>query len=53
VLHRPVELAPGANQSFSIPDRYNATAIPFDWRFGRTALNDLLQRVKCHERNAA
>ena len=34
-------------------DRYNATAIPFDWRFGRTALNDLLQRVKCHERNAA
>lgn len=34
-------------------DRYNATAIPFDWRFGRTALNDLLQRVKCHEHNAA
>ena len=34
-------------------DRYNATAIPFDWRFGRTALNDLLQRAKCHERNAA
>lgn len=33
--------------------RYNATAIPFDWRFGRTALHDLLQRIERHEQAAA
>lgn len=33
--------------------RYNATAIPFDWRFGRAALHDLLQRVSRHETAAA
>lgn len=30
-------------------DRYNASARPFDWRFGRAALHDLLQRVEHHE----
>lgn len=34
-------------------ERYNATAIPFDWRFGRIALHDLLQRVNRHEQAAA
>jgi len=34
-------------------DRYNTTAIPFDWRFGRTALHNLLQRVNRHEQAAA
>ena len=33
--------------------RYNATAIPFDWRFGRAALHNLLQRVSRHETAAA
>lgn len=33
-------------------NRYNATAIPFDWRFGRAALSDLLHRIDRHERAA-
>lgn len=28
--------------------RYNATATPFDWRFGRTQLTDLLHRIDAH-----
>lgn len=34
-------------------DRYNATAVPFDWRFGRAALHNLLNRVNRHEQIAA
>ncbi|MEW1974303.1 IS630 family transposase [Microbacterium profundi] len=34
-------------------DRYNTTATPFNWRFGRTALHDLLDRVNRHEQAAA
>lgn len=34
-------------------DRYNAAAIPFDWRFGRAALHTLLERVDRHEAAAA
>ena len=30
-------------------DRYNATATPFDWRFTRTDLDRLLQRIAAHE----
>lgn len=30
-------------------DRYNATAVPFGWRFGRAALHDLLARLARHE----
>jgi hypothetical protein len=30
-------------------DRYNATATPFDWRFTRTDLDKLLQRIAAHE----
>jgi transposase len=29
--------------------RYNATAIPFDWRFGRTELTRLLARIDAHQ----
>ena len=28
--------------------RYNATARPFDWKFGRTDLDDLLARLDAH-----
>jgi hypothetical protein len=28
--------------------RFNATATPFDWRFGRTELADLLRRIDAH-----
>jgi transposase len=34
-------------------DRYNATAEPFDWRFGRKSLDHLLQRLATHEPLAA
>ena len=30
-------------------DRYNATATPFDWRFTRTDLDRLLERIAAHE----
>jgi len=30
-------------------DRYNATAKPFDWRFTRTDLDRLLERIAAHE----
>ncbi len=29
--------------------RYNAVARPFNWRFTRTDLNDLLDRLAAHE----
>jgi transposase len=29
--------------------RFNATATPFDWRFGRTELDDLLHRIDAHQ----
>ena len=32
--------------------RYNATARPFDWRFTRTDLNQLLARIRQHDRHA-
>jgi transposase len=34
-------------------DRYNATAEPFDWHFGRKSLDRLLQRLALHEPMAA
>jgi hypothetical protein len=30
-------------------DRYNAVAAPFNWRFTRNDLNDLLDRLAAHE----
>jgi hypothetical protein len=29
--------------------RYNAVAKPFNWKFTRTDLNDLLDRINAHE----
>ncbi|WP_229662323.1 IS630 family transposase [Agromyces bauzanensis] len=37
------------NRLLTFQERYNATAVPFDWRFGRAALHDLLERVGRHE----
>ena len=34
-------------------DRYNRTAIPFNWRFGRKSLHELLERLATHENPAA
>ena len=34
-------------------DRYNRTAIPFNWRFGRKSLHELLERLAAHENPAA
>lgn len=36
----------------SFQDRYNATAHPFDWRFTRDDLNQLLTRIGRHDRHA-
>ena len=33
--------------------RYNLTSVPFDWRFSRDTLHDLLDRVNRHEQAAA
>lgn len=41
------------NQLLAFQDRYNTTAIPFNWRFGRTALHALLDRINHHENIAA
>jgi transposase len=34
-------------------DRYNATAEPFDWHFGRKSLDRLLERLSVHQPQAA
>ncbi len=47
------DLATLENRLLTFQDRYNATATPFDWRFGRTALHDLLKRINDHEPLAA
>ncbi len=47
------DLATLEDRLLGFQDRYNATAVPFDWRFGRTALHDLLDRVTAHEPIAA
>ena len=31
---------------------YNAAARPFDWKFTRTGLNQLLARIRNHDRHA-
>jgi transposase len=41
-----------AQQILAFEKHYNATARPFDWRFNRTDLNQLLARVKQHDRHA-
>jgi hypothetical protein len=38
-----------AQRLLAFQDRYNATAEPFDWRFGRKSLDRLLERLTTHE----
>jgi hypothetical protein len=38
-----------AEQILAIEHHYNATARPFDWRFTRTDLNQLLTRLRRHD----
>ncbi len=42
-----------AQRLLSFQDRYNATAEPFDWHFGRRSLHRLLERLDIHEPLAA
>ena len=42
-----------AARLLAFQDRYNATAEPFDWHFGRRSLNRLLDRLTPHEPLAA
>jgi transposase len=37
-----------AQRLIEFEPRYNATAAPFDWRFTRTDLNDLVRRIQIH-----
>ena len=39
-------------QILAFQEHYNAAARPFDWRFTRTDLNQLLARVRRHDRHA-
>ena len=41
-----------AAQILAFEKHYNAAARPFDWRFTRTDLNQLLARVRQHDRHA-
>lgn len=38
-----------SRQLTAFEPRYNATARPFDWRFTRTDLNDLIRRLDSHQ----
>jgi transposase len=42
-----------ADRLLAFQDRYNATAEPFDWHFGRKSLDRLLERLSIHEPLAA
>ena len=42
-----------AERLLAFQDRYNATAEPFDWHFGRKSLDRLLERLAVHEPLAA
>ncbi|MCU1614424.1 MAG: family transposase [Frankiales bacterium] len=42
-----------AARLLAFQDRYNATAEPFDWHFGRKSLDRLLERLAIHEPLAA
>jgi len=42
-----------AERLLAFQDRYNATAEPFDWHFGRKSLDRLLERLTAHEPLAA
>jgi transposase len=40
-----------AERLIGFPDRYNLTARPFDWRFTRADLTDLVKRLDAHHTN--
>ena len=42
-----------AGRLLAFQDRYNASAEPFDWHFGRKSLDRLLERLAVHEPMAA
>ncbi len=42
-----------ADRLMAFQNRYNATAEPFDWHFGRKSLDRLLERLTVHEAPAA
>ena len=42
-----------AERLLAFQDRYNTTAEPFNWRFGRRSLNRLLERLAIHAPLAA
>jgi hypothetical protein len=42
-----------AERLLAFQDRYNATAEPFDWHYGRKSLDRLLERLTLHEPLAA
>ncbi len=41
-----------ADQILAFEQHYNATARPFDWKFTRTDLNQLLTRIRQHDPHA-
>jgi hypothetical protein len=43
------DLAALAEPILAFQARYNATATPFDWRFTRSDLDELLDRITAHE----
>ena len=42
-----------AQRLIEFEPRYNATAAPFDWRFTRADLNDLVRRIQMHRSGAS
>ena len=42
-----------AARLLAFQDRYNATAAPFDWKFTRAKLNDLICRIDAHRDGAS
>ena len=42
-----------ADRLLAFQDRYNATAVPFEWRFTRKSLDRLLERLALHDQQAA
>jgi hypothetical protein len=37
-----------AARLLAFQDRYNVTAAPFDWKFTRAKLDDLIRRIDAH-----
>ena len=42
-----------AARLLAFQERYNATAAPFDWKFTRAKLNDLIRRIDAHRDGAS